>query len=1320
MDNETLISFEPEQVRKKLNLRDSIFNPGLGRTLFIYIFLLTLIPLSILAVISYQHIEKINQQNLYQQLNTTITSQKNAISTYIGNLAELLKSQSESESTQYFLRDLHDSYNTSDKNLAKFVKSAQWLHISRLYQADMDFILNNKNVLDVYLVDTDGNILYSRAAKKDLGLNINSKQLASSHFAKAIKRNLKSGRMQFSDIDFYKFFNSEPAAFISQTVVNSRGKLGGTIVAQINLQAIDNVLAAVISQKTSSLQIFLLGEDGFMRNKLGNNDHTRLTFKINSLATNHWLINLNSSQRGNGNDKVFSETYNNADNESVLGVYQSLNLGGIRWALFAEISQQEVLQSVNELLRIYAVLISLTIIIILGVSLYLTRQIVNPLACLIEWARNISRGKLDMTYIISHEKEIDELNLAIIDIVKSQQQNCQTIASISQSHVVSDPELSTEINTLTKKIDTLCNQLTSTAQGEYKSIIKQLQSHTSNNSRFNQISVDIAQTFSDSELHRWLAEGKFNLLQCALKREQDKPLIEAHENSLNQFATEFITEICAYVDASVGLLYLANEHNTLILTGHYAYSETASTLNQFEVGEGVIGQVALQTQAIRINPLPDGYFDIEIGAGKISANTVIAAPFFYDNDIAGVIELVFTNKPDNKVELYLQNISSQAGNMFHDARLFHRLITLSSQALEQNNILTAENSKLESHNNVLALRLLAQKEELLAPHNGHDSSSPYVHATSKNYNQISEQRNLCAYIENISSALRTPLKRMLVLSQALTENTLHNLSKEQLESTHVIHRCGKELLNLIIDIYNLAQLEKDTSLVQSKSIDIAKLCELLRQEFTESTQQKLLPLRIHIHANVPKTVTGDQTIIREIIRHILIDSIKYTSSGSICLNVDLGSLDQDNSVTNGITDAVIFSISDTGMSIPNEDIDRIFESTKSDIKSIYRDNRGASIGLEISKRLSVLLGGGIKFYTKTNGGCRFDINIPIKIDYATHSGNTSSLDNEMQATVLEPKSITAHSTMTSAEVKKMPMAHNAGILLVVDDDRTRVKHLQKIVATSNFQCFVTESGENIETLVKLHNPAAIIVDSSMSNIDGSLVTTIISSSKKLKSIATYIYSREGNIIRSERSISDNHTDISSALDKLFHEVILTSNDSIKHILLVDKDISYQQSIANAIEDGLTKISIAGTATAAYNLLQENVYDCVILELTLPDLSGDKLLEQVAISDDIILPPVIIYTGKELDEKEHRCVSRYSDSILNKGDKDHHRLKLEIDAYLHTSESNLPPAMRQRVEMIHSEQQIMNEKSALLVDDDFLLTYPLSTALKQCGMSCGCQ
>jgi len=1317
MDNETLISFEPEQIRKKLNIRDSIFKYGLGRTLFVTLTLIALIPVSIIAVFSYQHVAKISQQNQYQQLNTSIGIQKKAITGYIGDLSEELKSQSELLHTQYFLRDLQDSYKASNATLAKFIKSTQWKHINRLYQSDMRYIQNNNNIVDVYLVSTDGDILYSSAEKSDLGLNVNSKKLLSSHFTQTVNRTLKSGRLQFSDINFYKYFNSEAAAFISQTVVDSRGKLLGAIVIQIDLQLIENILESNLPHG-SSLKIYLLGQDGFLRNDLHKNDLTRLTLKMSSHATRHWLNNISSPYRESGNANLFRENYQNADNQDVLGVYQSLNIGGVKWALFAEISHQEAMQNVVDLLHTIIAVIIFTLFIAVGVSLYLTRQVVNPLACLVEWAQNISRGKLDMTYIISHEKEIDQLNSALIDIVKFQQQTCETIAFISDAKIMSDTELGTEINSLVTKIDLLCKQLARIAQGECNDILEQLHDNEITQPRFKQISLDLAQSFSDSELHRWLAEGKYNLFQCTLKREQDKPLLEAHQYSLQLFATEFIGEISQYLQANVGLVYLADENNCLTLTGHYAFTEQASTSKQFEIGEGVIGQVALQTQAIRINATPDEYLDIdiEIGAGKISAKTVIACPFFYANDIAGVIELVFSHQPENRVELYLQNISSQAGNMFHEATLFDRLVTLSSLAVKQNNILTTENSSLESHNNVLSLRLLAQKQELLTYHdNNRDTSTPITMGDLSSETKSTEQFSSSAYIENISAALRTPLKRMLVLSQALTENNLNNLDKEQLESARVIHRSGKELLNLVSDIYHLDQLEKNESPSQSQYINIPELCEILRQEFTESTQQKLITLLIHINTTVPKTIHGNQDIIYEIIRHIIIDAIKYTSSGSISLTVELDDPEQRHSSSNSIDDAVIFSISDTGMSIPTDEINHIFENIKSDDKSVYRDSRGASIGLVISKRLSKLVGGDIKFNSKYNGGCQFDITIPLTAVQPAHGQENTKIDEDVSITEFDSDITLAANTPAPMPSINTTTAHNTGIILIVDDDKTRVEHLQKIMASSTFQCFVTESGDKLETLAKLHNPVAIILDENISNIDGSLVTTTLASSLRLKSIAIYIYSHDGHVRRTDKQVIDNNGGICATLDGLFKDVILTSNDSIKHILLVEKDINYQQSIINTIEDALTKITVADTATAAFNYLQENTFDCVILELVLPDLSGDRLLERVALSNNIILPPIIIYTGKELNEREHRCVSRYSDSIVRKGDKAHRLLKQEIKAYLYTSESNLPPAMRQRVEMIHSEQQIMNEKSALLVDDDFLLTYPLSTALKQCGM-----
>ncbi|MFV2056378.1 MAG: response regulator [Thiohalomonadales bacterium] len=1391
MDDETLISFEPKPTRKRFNIRENILQAGLGRSLFMYFLLLGFVPLSILSLISYYTISSNSTQYQYQKLTSVLQIKKNKISNYFGQLSEQLRLQSESQNTITLLSEFQQGLDTNNDNLISYIGSPAWSISVNKYAKDLSNFSTNDDYIDIYLVDSNGNIVYSEREGEDLGTNINSKRYENTHFAKSIRRSLESGRPAFSDIAFYKADGGKPAGFIVHTVVNQQGKVLGVIAGQISLQPVETIMSHkdVLAEK---IQIYLVGQDSFLRANRHRNDATRLTLKMSNPAITHWTNSLNSRFRNYSITAVFAKSYINSQQLEVMGSYQALNINGIKWALIAEIDKQLALQHVYELGYIILIILVLAMLLIFAMALFVARQIINPLSCITDWAREISTGKLDMTYIISHEKEIDDLNKSMVNIVKNQQKHRQVILSIASENIPSafahkkDDELADAINQLTGKLHGMLD-FTAAIKTHDRAYPQNRwdDSKAVPKTGINRIAVNISAALADVEQQKWLASGKFQLLQCMFQNER-------HDKSMAELANNFISKLSRFLDASVGVLYLIGPALTLKRHGSYSYSAPLSASTEFAVGEGVIGQAAMGATSVRLKTVPDEHIDIRIGIGKVTADTVIISPFFHEDELAGVIELAFIGSPKPSIEVFLDSINQLAGSMFQDAKTLDQLFSLASQALSQNKILQKDNKDLELENDSLSQRIETQKKDLLllndaADNQRIDSSKGVIDTTTHNIdekalNLKNTQSAATAFVRQVSAGLRSPLKRMLVLSQTLAENKVGNLNTEQLQSATMIHHSGKDLLRLVNDMSQLVKLENGSCIVRESNFHIANFCEDLKREFSERIQQKSLSMSIHIDSTVPENISSAPEVISQILRNLLANAVKYTAEGSIDINVYVRKTPTTHDALKRSTGAIVFSVVDTGLGIPLEEQNAVFNRLSPGEKISYRDSRSANLSLVISQRLSAVIHAKIELHSKRNRGCRFDLTVAcqsiqcetaadlihsnpaeqtdridqttpstLENDSATKTANLNEAPAPLEAisslaaispaetinsasttTVLGSTPPTTHIQPTASQPPTENSVHQAPqmvkpsetkvrrprskLMLIIDDDITRSKHIQLILRKLDHSCFLTNSGDNIVMLAKLHDPIAIMLNPDMSNVEGLAVLNIIEATRALQNTPIFLLLPDGKITQTKHSANGLDNEIGNTLQDKFSNIVLNTDANVKKLLIIDNDDKIQVSISELFSNELTQVTIAANATDAYNMILKNRFDCVVLGMVLPDMPGDRLLEKLALSSELILPPVIFYTEIDLSESQHRCISKYSDSIVSKTDNSLPTLQKEISAHLYGSESSLPPAMRKRVEMLHSKQQLLQGKSILIVDDDFLTTYPMSTALKHCGMS----
>ena len=593
------------------------------------------------------------------------------------------------------------------------------------------------------------------------------------------------------------------------------------------------------------------------------------------------------------------------------------------------------------------------------------------------------------------------------------------------------------------------------------------------------------------------------------------------------------------------------------------------------------------------------------------------------------------------------------------------------------------------------------------------------------------------FLANMSHELRTPLNSLLILAQQLGDNSEGNLSSKQVEFAKTIHGSGSDLLTLINDILDLSKIESGTVTLDVSEYRFSNLRNYVDRTFRHMAEAKHLGFTVDLSENLPTAVMTDTTRLQQVLKNLLSNAFKFTSHGTVALNISLvrsgWSSDHPNLLH---ADAVLaFSVTDTGVGIPGDKLQLIFEAFQQADGSTARKYGGTGLGLSISRELARLLGGEIRVESIVNTGSTFTLFLPYNragfVNYEqARQPQPARLapPSPLQAEYALPQATEAFESFDgfdasaaspveydlSVDDRSMATPGDASVLIVEDDERF-ARVLLDFAREKHFKGIVTHRGDSALSLARDYMPSAILLDLDLPDIDGFTVLDRLKRDPSTRHIPVHVMSALRERERALRAGAISYINKPVAREQLqeeFKRIQKFLMGGKRSLLVVDDDVAQRESIVSLIGDTDIHIVTVEDGKGAIEALQSSQFDCMVLDLTLPDISGFDLLDQIGRDERLRDLPVVIYTAKELDRKEVTKLKRYAKTIVIKDARSPERLLDETALFLHRSQASLPETQRRMLEEIHVQDGGLAGRKVLIVDDDLRNIFALSTLLER--------
>jgi CheY-like chemotaxis protein/signal transduction histidine kinase/CHASE3 domain sensor protein len=815
--------------------------------------------------------------------------------------------------------------------------------------------------------------------------------------------------------------------------------------------------------------------------------------------------------------------------------------------------------------------------------------------------------------------------------------------------------------------------------------------------------------------------------------------------SLAQVTTSMLGFIADYSGAVVGAAYVREDGATLTRVAAYGFSKASEEAGQhFNGVESLVGQAAKTRRLMHIEDLPDHYLKVSSGLGTGNPRSVVLLPIENDGAVNAVIELGFLKAPTTRELEFFTLVAPNIGRAIEAALARRRLQDALAETQQLNEELQVQqeelrtaNEELEEQSRVLEesqtilenqkAELEQTNEQLAEQATALDNKNGALNIVQAELEERARElarasKYKSEFLANMSHELRTPLNSALILSKLLAENPKGNLLAEQVQFAETIYAAGNDLLNLINDILDIAKVEAGKLDLSPERIPLDSLAEGLRLVFAPLAGQKKLDLVSRIAPGTPASIFSDRQRVEQIVKNLLSNAVKFTEAGEVTLAIGPGE--------NGM---IAIAVSDSGIGIAPDQQALIFDAFRQADGTTSRKYGGTGLGLSISRDLATLLGGAISVCSEAGKGSTFTLLLPATMPEALAPGPmftapaaaaaaaAPTAPAAARAPVFAPAAMPARATPAPApfpDDRGVASAPGARTVLVIEDDPAFARILFDLAHEMAFRCLVAHSAADGLAAAATYLPDAILLDLGLPDSSGMEVLQHLKADPHARHIPVHIVSASE---RPEAAMLMGAVGYASkpATRERLREVFTTLEgkftQKVKRVLLVEDDARQRDSVVQLIDDADVEITAVETGGAALALLRLNVYDCMIIDLKLPDMQGHELLTKMASEEITSFPPVIVYTGRNLTRVEEAELLKYSRSIIIKGARSPERLLDEVTLFLHKVESQMSAERQGMLKTVRSRDRVFDGRRILLVDDDVRNIFSLTSALEQKGI-----
>ncbi len=1260
---------------------------GLSRTLVTWFLLLALIPLLAVSFISYYTARDSLRDGAYRSLQGVIETKTEYLNTFFNDKLADLAFQAGAQSNHQLLASLRAAQLSSGQTLADFVRGEQWPAIAKEQAGELKRFTKAHGYWDILLIDVEGNILFTIEQEEDLGTNLFERDHAG--MAATSHKALEQGAPVFSDLhQHHQQDEVDIVGFLARAMVDATGKKLGVIALQINMNEINRIM-----QESAGLgetgETYLIGTDLRMRSNSRLVKYaTALGAPLTGGQTGTWLEGIGKADDTTGHQHKVTMDYTNFRGEAVFGSYESIDVGGVHLGVIAEIEQVEALAPATNLGRFVALLLSLTTLCVVITALVTAGRIVRPILALSAGASRVSRGDLEQEIKVSAKNEVGDLA-----------------------------------------------------------------------DSFNLMTRNLRVSRAKTEAQDWLKSGQAELNE-AMRGEQD----------IGTLGTNILSFLCDYLNAQIGAIYVAGEDGHLRMVGSYAYNERKNLSNDFVPGDGLVGQAALEHKPIILDNCPEDYITIHSGLGEASPRNIMVHPVILDEVTKGVIELgsfepftpqqrEFLNEVARAIAITINSVEAREKTV----RLLQETQRQSEELQAQQEELKAANEELQSQQEELKSsneELQSQQEELRTANEELEEQAKRLRASEESLktqqeetevaneelnqkNQLLEQQTReveqarqnieekaeelaqaskykSQFLANMSHELRSPLNSLLLLAESLHQNKEANLNDDQVEAAGIIYDSGYDLLSLINEILDLSKIEAGRMELHLETIPLTELADSVSNSFKHMAKEKGVAFEAEVGTSAPVEVVTDRQRFEQVVTNLVSNAVKFTEEGKVKVIFGLpetGVNYRSDTLVEG--EVLAISVVDTGIGLAKDKHKIIFEAFQQADGGTARRYGGTGLGLSIARELARLLGGEIQFESELGKGSTFTLYIPLNKHLAEQAPAKRPAETSKPQVASRLAEEPATPVPLPFEDDRGDLNEGDRVLLVIEDDPKFAKILCQHARERQFRCVVALNGEDGLELALQLKPAAITLDLKLPGVSGWNVLGTLKENPDTRHIPVHIISalsadpeeaRHGAIGHLTKPVSQ------SDLTSVFQRIEEISSRKLKRLLVVEDDATDRKAIVALLADSNIVIDEVETGKAALEALGGETYDCVILDLMLKDMNGDELLETLQKEGEVEIPPVVIYTARDLThDEEMRLRELHASTIVLKDVRSQERLLDEVSLFLHSVVKEMPPGKQRIISDLHDTDAMLHGRKVMVVDDDMRTMFALTRFLQEHGI-----
>jgi CheY-like chemotaxis protein len=793
------------------------------------------------------------------------------------------------------------------------------------------------------------------------------------------------------------------------------------------------------------------------------------------------------------------------------------------------------------------------------------------------------------------------------------------------------------------------------------------------------------------------------------------------QRDLTTVGRMLLSQLAPLVRAQYGAIYQMDSSNGvphLLRLAGYAREDGQDENARLSLGVGLVGQCALEKSRILLSDIPQDYVRINSGLGEAQPRNLIVLPVLFEGQTKAVIELASLAEFTPTHLTFLDQLTESIGIVLNTIEATMRTEGLLQQSQKLATELQAQQRELQQTNAELANKaqqLAEQNAEVERKNNEIEQARHAVEEKAAELALTSKYKS--DFLANMSHELRTPLNSILILAQQLADNRDGNLNSKQVEFAKNVHAAGTDLLNLISDILDLSKIESGTVTVEPEEVSFEKLRDAVERGFRHMAEAKHLAFDIELEPQLPHSLSTDLKRLQQVLKNLLSNAFKFTSRGRVDFRIAVAGAgwSPDHAVLNGASRVIAFEVRDTGIGIQPEKQRIIFEAFHQADAGTSRRYGGTGLGLAISRELATLLGGEIRLTSTPSHGSTFTLYLPENYLGSLAPAAIRKIPESLR---LAPLIVQQAPKVEAIADDRESVLPDDPTVLIVEDDPHFARVLLDLVRQKGFKGVVTAQGGHVRSLAREFKPLAIMLDIFLPDMLGWTVLNHLKQDASLRHIPVQIISvaeeRRQGLGRGAFSflIKPATTD---ELETAFDRVIEYAQSPHRRLLIVEDNELERQSVVELLSHDGVEIATAGSGAEAWNALQAGKFDCVVLDLRLPDISGFELMERIRQQSELRELPIIVCTGKDLTEEDEIQLVRMAESVVLKNVQSPERLLDETSLSLHLVAAELPPHKQQMLERLRQSDEALRGRKVLVVDDDVRNIFALTSLLERHGV-----